>query len=95
LLYALMRRQLHGLESRRMLMLLGKIAVACVALLGVCAASSQWLLADWATQPFWSKLAALLGTVIVGALVFGTCGTALHIEELKELQAAVRRRLRR
>jgi putative peptidoglycan lipid II flippase len=94
-LYALMRRQLHGLESRRMLTLLGKVAAAGAALAAVCAASAHWLLADWQTMSFLIKLAALLGTVIVGALVFAGCGAALHIEELKELQAAVNRRLRR
>src|SRR5271170_2723385 len=94
-LYALMRRQLEGLESRRLGLLLGKIAVAGAALIAVCAGSSHWLLATWQTQTFLSKLAALLGTVIVGALVFAVCGTALHIEELKELRAALARRLRR
>jgi hypothetical protein len=33
--------------------------------------------------------------MILGALVFAGCGTALHIEELKELQGAILRRLRR
>jgi putative peptidoglycan lipid II flippase len=95
ILYALMQRHLHGLESRRMLIMLGKSAIAAAALFAVCAASSHWLLADWATQPFWSKLSALLGTVIVGALVFGACGAALHIEEIDTLLAAIKRRLRR
>jgi putative peptidoglycan lipid II flippase len=95
LLYALMRRHIHGLESRRMLVMLVKVAAAAAALAAVCAASSHWLLADWQTQAFMSKLAALLGTVVAGALVFVGCGTALHIEELKELQRAVQRRLRR
>ncbi len=95
LLYALMRRHLNGLESRRMLVMLGKIAIASAALVAVCAASSHWLLADWQTQAFLSKLAAVLGTVVVGALVFAACGAALHIDELKELQAALMRRLRR
>jgi putative peptidoglycan lipid II flippase len=95
LLYMLMRRHLHGLESRRMLVMLAKVAVAAAALVAVCAASSHWLLADWATQAFLRKLGELLGTVIVGAAVFAGCGVALHIEELKELQRAVKRRLRR
>jgi len=95
LLYMLMRRHLHGLESRRMLKMLAKVAVASAALVAVCAASSHWLLADWATQAFLRKLGELLGTVIVGAAVFAGCGVALHIEELKELQRAVKRRLRR
>jgi putative peptidoglycan lipid II flippase len=95
LLYALMRRHLHGLESRRMLLMLGKVAAASAALVAVCAASSHWLLADWETQAFLSKLSALLGTVIVGAVVFAACGAALQIEELKELIDALKRRLRR
>jgi putative peptidoglycan lipid II flippase len=95
LLYALMRRHLHGLESRRLLVMLGKVAAAALALIAVCAASSHWLLADWASQRFFSKLAALLATVAVAALAFAGCGTALHIEELKELESAIKRRLRR
>jgi putative peptidoglycan lipid II flippase len=95
LLYALMRRHLDGLESRRMFKMLGKVAAATAALVAVCAASSHWLLADWETQTFLRKLGALFGTVIAGVLVFGACGTAFHIEELKELQAAIKRRLRR
>jgi putative peptidoglycan lipid II flippase len=95
LLYLLMQRHLHGLESRRLLGMLGKTAAAAAVLAAVCAAASHWLLADWPTQRFLAKVGALLGTVIVGAAVFAACGAALHIEELKELQAAVRRRLRR
>jgi putative peptidoglycan lipid II flippase len=95
LLYALMSRHLKGLESRHMLVMLGKVVPAAAALIAVCAASSHWLLADWQTQAFLTKLGALLATVIVGALVFAGCGAALHIEELKELQDAILRRLRR
>jgi putative peptidoglycan lipid II flippase len=95
LLYTLMSRHLNGLESRRMLVMLGKVAAAAAALGAVCAASSHWLLADWETLALSSKLSALLGTVIVGALVFVGCGVALHIEELKELQGALRRRAAR
>src|SRR6202030_4136560 len=62
LLYAIMRRHLKSLESRRLLTMLAKVAVAAAALGAVCAASSHWLLADWATQPFLSNLGALLGT---------------------------------
>jgi putative peptidoglycan lipid II flippase len=95
LLYLLMQHYLKGLESRRLLLLLVKVAVACGALVAVCAASSHWLLADWQEQTLWVKLSALLATVIVGAAVFAGCGVLLHIEELKELRDAVRRRLTR
>jgi putative peptidoglycan lipid II flippase len=95
LLYALMQAQLDGLESRRLLVLLGKVAVAGAALIAVCAASSHWLLADWQTQALLPKIAALLGTVIVGAGVFAGCGVLLHIEELKQLRTAIMRKLHR
>jgi hypothetical protein len=78
-----------------MLAMLGKVAVAAAALMAVCAASSHWLLAGWETQSLLSKVCALLGTVIVGAFVFAGCGAALRIDELKELQGALKRRLRR
>jgi putative peptidoglycan lipid II flippase len=94
-LYVLMRAHLKGLETRRLLLLLAKVAVASAALVAVCAASSHWLLADWQQQSLLFKVSALLGTVAVGAAVFAACGVLLHIEELKELRAAVMRRLKR
>jgi putative peptidoglycan lipid II flippase len=95
LLYLLMRFELKGLESRRLLLLLLKVAVASGALVAVCAASSHWLLADWREQSLWIKLPALLATVVAGAAVFAACGVLLHIEELKELRDAFMRRLKR
>jgi putative peptidoglycan lipid II flippase len=94
-LYMLMSRRLGGLESRRMLATLGKVVIAGAALGAVCAASSHWLLADWATQAFWSKAVELFGTVIAGGLVFAACGAWLKVEELNEAFAAIKRRLRR
>jgi putative peptidoglycan lipid II flippase len=95
LLYWLMSRHLKGLETRRMLIMLGKVTLAAAALAAVCAASSHWLLGDWQTQGFLGRLGALMATIIVGGLVFAGAGVALHIEELKELQGALSRRLRR
>jgi putative peptidoglycan lipid II flippase len=93
-LYVLMYRQLGGLELRRMLIMLGKAAVAGAALAAVCAASEHWLLFDWATQPFLRKTCALLGTVTVAGLAFLGVGAALSIEELNELIATISRRVR-
>jgi putative peptidoglycan lipid II flippase len=95
LLYALMRHHLKRLESRRMLAMLGKVTVACLPLVALCLASSHWLLANWAVQPFWSRLGALLATVTAGAAVFVASGARLDIEELDELIGLVRRRLHR
>jgi putative peptidoglycan lipid II flippase len=95
LLYALMHRQLGSLESRKMLGSLIKIAAAGAALAAVCAASTHWLLADWATQPFWSKCGALFGTILAGGGVFLGCAALLNVEELVPIIAGVRRRLER
>ena len=95
LLYFLMQRQLKGLESRRLLSMLAKLALAILPLVAVCALSSHWLLADWQHQALLPKIAALLVTVIVGAGLFAVSGVLLHIEELKELRDAFMRRLRR
>jgi putative peptidoglycan lipid II flippase len=94
-LYVLMYRQLGGLETRRMAVLLGKAAIAGVALAAVCAASTHWLLSDWPTQTFLRRTVALFATMTAGGLVFLGVGAALRIEELDEIIGAVKRRLRR
>ena len=95
ILYFLMRRQLTFLETRSMLVLLGKLAVAGGALAGVCWSGSHYLLADWATQPFWPKLTYLFATIAVAGGVFVAVASALRISELTEIIAAFQRRLRR
>ena len=95
LLYLLMRAHLKGLETGRLQRLLGKIAIASGALALVCNAANHYLLAEWPTQSIPSKAAAVLATVTIGALVYGGVAWLLNVEELRELWAAVRRRLKR
>jgi putative peptidoglycan lipid II flippase len=95
ILYFLMRRHLTFLETRSMLVLLGKLAVAGAALAAVCWLGGHFLLADWATQPFWPKLAGLGITIGVAGLAFLSVAAALKIPELREIIAAFERRLRR
>jgi putative peptidoglycan lipid II flippase len=93
-LYVLMYRQLDGLEVKRMVVLLAKTLAAGAALAAVCLASTHWLLADWPSESFLPKVSALLATVIGGGVVFAVSGVLLRIEELNELIAMVRRRMR-
>jgi putative peptidoglycan lipid II flippase len=95
LLYALMRSHLKGLETRRMISTLAKVAVACLGLIAVCAASMHWMLADWATMPFWRKFGGLMLTIAVAVTVFALAGLALKIPEMQEISGAIRRRLKR
>ncbi|HTT04118.1 MAG TPA: murein biosynthesis integral membrane protein MurJ [Steroidobacteraceae bacterium] len=93
-LYWLMRRQLSRLETHRMAMMLLKVSLACVALAAVCWGSNHTLLAHWPVQRFLPKAAALLATVLAGALVFVLSGLALRVQEMHELVVVVRRRLK-
>ena len=93
-LYALMHRHLKRLETRRMATLLTKVALASFALGLICWSSQRWLLNDWAHLPFGARLTWLLLTIVAGILAFVGCGTALRIDELRELMAALRRRAR-
>ncbi len=53
---------------------------------------SHWLLEmHREIQSFFTKLAALLGTVVLGAAAFVACGLLMRIEELTELLDALRR----
>ncbi|HUN74011.1 MAG TPA: murein biosynthesis integral membrane protein MurJ [Steroidobacteraceae bacterium] len=95
ILYFLMRHHLGRLESRTMLSLLVKLAVASTALALVCWAGEHFLLAGWATERFWLKLPALLAVIVAGCAVFFGCALTLGISELNDIAAAVRRRLAR
>jgi len=95
ILYLLMRRHLGRLESGMMLRLLTRLGLASAVLAGVCWLGMHFLLADWAVQAFWSKLASLCLVIAAGAAAFFGCATALGITELREITQAVKRRLLR
>jgi putative peptidoglycan lipid II flippase len=95
ILYALMRTHLGTLESRAMLSLLGKIAVATSLLFAISWAGGHFLLADWAVRAFWPKLATLVVVIAAAAAAFFLAASALGIGEVHEITRAVRRRLQR
>ncbi len=95
ILYFLMRAHLGRLESRAMLALLARVALASAALFAVAWAGGHFLLADWAVQPFWPKCASLILVIATAATVFFLCAGALGISEVHDIAAALRRRLRR
>jgi putative peptidoglycan lipid II flippase len=95
ILYFLMRRHLGYLESGAMLRLLSRLAAASAVLALICWAGAHLLLADWANQPFWTKLGALTLVIATGVVAFFLSATALGITELREITQAVKRRLLR
>jgi len=95
ILYLLMRAHLGRLESRALAALLARVALASLVLLAIAWGGAHWLLADWAVQRFWPKLASLTLVIGCAAVAFFLCASALGISEVQELRQAVRRRLRR
>jgi len=95
ILYFLMRAHLGRLESRAMAALLTRVALASLVLLAIAWGGAHWLLADWAVQHFWPKLASLTLVIGCAAVAFFLSASALGIGEVQELRQAVRRRLRR
>jgi putative peptidoglycan lipid II flippase len=95
ILYLLMRAHLGRLESRAMAALLARVALASLVLLAIAWGGGRLLLADWAAQAFWPKLASLTLVIGCAAAAFFLCASALGIGEVRELAGAVRRRLRR
>lgn len=92
-LYALMARHTHGLETRALVFTLAKLALAGVALAGVCAGAQRWVFAGLATMGFAPKLLGVLGTIAAAGAVFGAAVWLLGVEEVRDVSALLSRRL--
>jgi putative peptidoglycan lipid II flippase len=95
LLYALMRRHVRGLETARMMGGLAKICAAGLLLALVCWAANHWLMGGWSGMRLLPRLAVLFGTIAVAGAAFFGAAYALKIEEISDLAAAAKRKLRR
>jgi putative peptidoglycan lipid II flippase len=93
LLYALMRRHTRRLETRQLLIDLGKICVAGALLALVCWAANHWWLNAWAQLRFFAKLCALLAAIALGMITFFVGAFLLRVSEVHDVVDLVRRRL--
>ncbi|MEY2599904.1 MAG: hypothetical protein RLZZ142_2163 [Verrucomicrobiota bacterium] len=94
-LYGLMRRRLGGLETGKLLGVLGKLAVAGALRVGVCEWGGEWIQAAGAQAGFWGRLVRLLAVIGGAAGVFFAAAHGLGIEEMRDLVGVARRRLGR
>lgn len=94
ILYALMRRHLGRLESRALGGMLVRLTLACAVLATVCWSGQHWLMAGWAQQRFWPKLAELSLVIVTGAGAFFGCALLLGIGEMRDIAQVLRRKLR-
>src|SRR6266446_2620489 len=92
LLYGLMWRHAHRLETRRLFAGLGKICVAGVLLALVCWAANYWWLDAWEQLRLFEKLCALLATILVSLITFFGAAFLLRVDEVQDVVDLVRRR---
>jgi putative peptidoglycan lipid II flippase len=93
-LYALMWRHIRRLETRQLLIALGKMCVAGALLALVCWVANYWWLGAWAELRFFQKLSALLGAIACGAAAFFGAAFLLRVSEVQDIIDLFRKRLR-
>jgi putative peptidoglycan lipid II flippase len=93
LLYALMRRYTQRLETRQMLMALGKICAAGALLAVICWAANYVWLDAWSDMRFLQKLAILLVTIVVAGSGFFAAAFLLRISEVQDIVDVFRRKV--
>src|SRR6201984_3397590 len=92
LLYALMRRHVHRLETRQLVVGLGKMCLAGAVLAVVCWAANYWWLGAWASLRFFAKLNALLVTIVFGAAACFGVSFLVRVSEVQDIIDVFRRR---
>ena len=91
-LYALMRRHVGRLETRQLLIGLGKMCLAGAVLALVCWAANYWWLGAWYQLRFLPKLCELLVAIAIGAAAFFACAFLLRVREVLDILDIFRRR---
>jgi putative peptidoglycan lipid II flippase len=95
LLYALMRRHVRRLETRQLLIGLGKMCLAGAVLTLVCWAANYWWLGAWSELRFFPKLFELFIAIAFGAVAFFGCAYLLRVSEVQDIVGIFRRRINR
>ena len=95
LLYWFMRREVAGLESRRMLVTLAKVLIASDVLALVCWGSKWLLLERWETMGLFLRISALGLTIALGATAYCGAASLLRLREMNDVLGTLRRRLAR
>ncbi len=93
LLYGMMRHYTGRLETRALLVSLGKIGIAGAVLGAVCWAAQHFVFPDATRMPEWKRIVDVGGTIALGGGAFLATAYLLGIAELHEVVTLVRKRL--
>jgi putative peptidoglycan lipid II flippase len=95
LLYVMMGRAAGGLPTGALVGAFGRMIVAGAGLAGVCLAGERWLGPWLSAASIFDRGWSLLAIVGVGAVVYFSLCTLLHVEEAKDAFALLRRKISR
>jgi len=95
LLYWCMRREVAGLETKRLFVALAKVFLASDALALVCWGAKWLLLKPWDTMGLWMRMSSLGLTIAVSLAAFCAVASVLGLHEMRDLLDSVRRKLSR
>jgi len=90
-----MRRHVRRLETRQLLVGLGKMCLAGAVLGLVCWAANYWWLGAWAQLRFFPKLCELLVAIAVSAAAFFACAYLLRVREVQDIADVFRQKINR
>lgn len=95
LLYWFMRKEIAGIETKRLVIVLAKIFVASDALALVCWGCDWLMLSRWATMGFMLRLISLGLTIALAMGAFALVAHLLRLREMRDLLGAIQRKLSR
>jgi putative peptidoglycan lipid II flippase len=95
LLYWCMKREVAGLETKRMFVALAKVFLASDALALVCWGAKWLLLERWQTMGLLLRMSSLALTIGVSLAAFCAVASMLGLREMRDLLDAVRKKLSR
>lgn len=95
ILYVVMSRMTSGLETRSLLVLMAKLAIAGGAMAAVCFIANRVVFADLTHMSAFARMAGLAGVIPLAGGVYFALSRLLRVEEASEFLGILKRRFRR
>jgi putative peptidoglycan lipid II flippase len=95
ILYVFMSRMTSGLETRALLVLIGKLAVSGGAMAGICLAATHSIFRDLSAMTALGRVAGLAVVIPVAGAIYFALSKLMNVEEAGEFLAIVLKRLRK
>ncbi len=95
ILYTVMSRVASGLETRDLLVTIGKLAAAGLCMAGFCHAANRWIFHDLTSMGALVRIAWLAVVVPVAGMIYFALARLLRVEEAGDFIEIIRRRLKK